>query len=160
KRKKRKLLLSFIIIIGLFLVYAHQHENLMRALHIHPYYSVGDLDENGRLVFLAWDMGVYKSLDYDYGMMILKTDDKNGKKISYEFYSQPDRRIEITRSLKAFEKLIQTIPRGKTIYNYDKTCAYMPFCRDENVISGVKKICKKHGINFDCAEYVICTCRG
>jgi hypothetical protein len=121
-------------------------------------YEVGELTEDGRLIFLAYDNGVYRALDYNYGMRIIEFQNNSEIETRYEFYDQKKKSIKSTNSIVKLEGFIETMPPGETIYYYNKYCGYSPILNNKSILQTVKEICRKYGVNFEASEFAICTC--
>ena len=128
-------------------------------------FHAGELDENGRLIFLAEPRGVHKSLDYDYAMRVFYDDDvilsdeapAPPDSYTIELYSQPDRKIWSARSVAGFRQHLTSIPHGTTLYLYNGGCA-IPLFEDEAVLEQIADACGKEKLKLVDSEYPICTC--
>jgi hypothetical protein len=120
--------------------------------------QVGDLDQNGRLIFLTADVGVRKSLDYDYAMRVFYNSPAfDSGPYAIELYSQHQRKIWQAKTVEEFAIHLRALPQGVTLYCYNGGCA-IPRFEDPLVWKAITHVCTERGIKLQGSEFTICTC--
>src|SRR5258708_1492280 len=127
--------------------------------------TIGSIGPDGKLIIDTWGTKpkfFYRTLNDSYGILIWYSKyEKKYNQPEYQFFSQPDRKLQSTGDLGQFLKLLSKIPDGSAVYIYDECGAGTHYEMDESLIDRVRAFLVRKKIDLrepGDKGYCICVC--
>jgi hypothetical protein len=95
----------------------------------------------------------------DYGFMVHNVGDENHPQARFELALNQQSRVETYSTMQEFQKALSALPKGSTLYLYDKCAASTAWGLDiAKLIDDINSFCAGRGITVTNAEFATCTC--
>lgn len=118
----------------------------------------GELDKDGRLMFMKGRPNVTLRKGQAYGMMVFYNESAADPRPSYRVFEQGTRKIVHTESFADFAAELDGIPAGSKVYLFDFCTAGSHYGMPEKFMDEVRAALKKRKLILAAPGYVICTC--
>ena len=123
----------------------------------------GERGEDGGLIIhvlegthgLRFPVRVYD----DYGFMVHNVGDEQHPQARFELALNPESRVMTFSTMQEFQNALNVLPRGSTLYLYDKCGASTAWGLDRaKLFDDINSFCGGRGITVTNAEFATCTC--
>jgi hypothetical protein len=131
--------------------------NIKAPREIH---EVGEIGSDGRLVIWVSKRGSYDvpfPLYHDYGVMLINEGGEKHPKALYVVGCQAKKKVWRTHDFKEFQRLVNAIPKGATVQEYDSCTVNLFYGLPEKVGTEFDKALKRFKLK-DEERHIVCIC--